>query len=64
MLKEAVRVAVCNLCGNWMDKVGNWGDGWTEPYEELWRCDCGQELDKNQAYGDSWSIEAEEEEED
>jgi hypothetical protein len=47
-----------------MDKVGNWGDGWTEPYEELWRCDCGQELDKNQAYGDSWSIEVEEEEED
>ncbi|WP_319201879.1 hypothetical protein [uncultured Ilyobacter sp.] len=57
-------MAICNLCGNWMELKGKWGDGWSEPREEWWICECGQELDINQAYGDSWSIETEEEKED
>ncbi|WP_321328422.1 hypothetical protein [uncultured Ilyobacter sp.] len=47
-----------------MEKTATFGDGWIEPYEEVWSCECGQELDINQAYGDSWSIETEEEKED
>lgn len=54
---------ICNRCGNHMEIVGQWGDGYTEPYEIQYSCECGQGLNELQGYGLTWEIPEEEDKE-
>lgn len=35
---------ICRFCLNKMEFVSSYGDGWNDPVEETYKCDCGSEV--------------------
>ena len=38
-----------------MELINKYGDGYHEPHEYVYICDCGAKCIDNQAYGEEWS---------
>lgn len=46
---------ICNGCGDYMELINKYGDGYYEPHEYVYICDCGAKCVDNQAYGEEWT---------